>query len=172
MKGNRPQMSGKNTSLLGIVGRIRSNIAWSSIHIWSSECSLWWQRFWWINDSPVLWFPGNNVQIKKKVQCPILLPKLHDGERQCAACTYTKRNGNDKPAPAKISKPVATKALRALDMSSPYNCTNKGEKYIRLETTTKISICSQDSRKQWKLDNWKVNTILCLTRFCNYITVN
>ena len=111
-------------------------------------------------------------RLKKKVQCPILLPKLHDGERQCTACTYTKRNGNDKPAPAKISKPVATKALRALDMSSPYNCTNKGEKYIRLEITTKISICNPDSRKQWKLDNWKVNTILCLTRFCNYITVN
>jgi hypothetical protein len=106
-------------------------------------------------------------RLEKKVQCPMLLPKFHDVEieTQCTACTYTKRNGNDKPAPAKISKPVATKALRALDMSSPYNCTNKGEKYIQLEITTKISICYQDSRKQWNIRQLEGKKILHLTRF-------
>jgi hypothetical protein len=71
-----------------------------------------------------------------------------------------KRNGNDKPAPAKISKLVATKAFRALDMGSPYSCTIKGEKYIRLEITTEVSIRYQDLEKQCTLDNWKVKAIL------------
>lgn len=34
----------------------------------------------------------------------------------------TKKKGNARPEPAKINKPVATKALRALDMCLAQNC--------------------------------------------------
>jgi hypothetical protein len=69
-----------------------------------------------------------SVQIKKNGQCRMLLRKLLDGGSECVGCPYTKKNGKAKPAPAKANKPVATKALRALDICSTYHCMKEQRK--------------------------------------------